>query len=276
MRKTVYGLGAIAVLGIVAFAGYLQVMEGRLLRADPDHIADEKRLLHFAESHGAVAYRAHCETCHGHGGVGDAGRGIPRLNDADWLYGAGMVSDIERVAVYGIRSGNPKAWNLARMPAYARAQPSPTEPKLPPLSPGGIRDVVEYLVYLQGKGAADPAAVGRGALVYGNVGGCYDCHSADAKGDSAIGAPNLVDDVTLYGDGSRESLFASIARGRQGVCPAWSKVLSPATLREIAVYVYTLSHASTTPTPTPTTATATAAPAPSAARSAAPNSAPHG
>ena len=255
MRKLVVGLGVLAVLGLFSYAGYMRVMEARLLRADPDHLAEQPGLFGYGIAHGANAYRSHCETCHGRGGVGDAARGIPRLNDADWLYGAGMVSDIERVAAYGIRSGNPKAWNLARMPAYARAQPSPSEPKLPPLSPGGIRDVAEYLIYLQGK-PADTAAVARGALVYGNVGGCYDCHSADAKGDSAIGAPNLVDNLTLYGDGSRESLFASIAVGRQGICPAWLKVLTPATVREIAVYVYSLSHTSAPAASKPVASTA--------------------
>jgi cytochrome c oxidase cbb3-type subunit III len=64
------------------------------------------------------------------------------------------------------------------------------------------------------------------------------------RGDSAIGVPNLIDKITLYGDGSRQTLFMSIADGRQGVCPAWVAQISPAGVRETALYVYSLSHSS--------------------------------
>jgi cytochrome c oxidase cbb3-type subunit 3 len=195
----------------------------------------------YALGRGRSGYASHCAACHGDQGQGDAARGIPNLADSDWLYGSGEVSDIERVVDYGIRSANPQAWNLASMPAYARIQPSKTEPKIPPLKPGEIRDVVEFLRYLQ-RQDADPAAVSRGAMVFSNTGGCYDCHGADAKGDSAIGAPNLTDRITLYGDGSAAALFDSIAHGRQGLCPAWVRKISPAGVREIALYVYSLSH----------------------------------
>ena len=89
---------------------------------------------------------------------------------------------------------------------------------------------------------ADAAAAARGAALYTGDAGCYDCHSVDVKGDSAIGAPNLADATTLYGDGSRDALYQSIAYGRQGVCPAWIKKLNAASAREIAVYVYAISH----------------------------------
>ena len=82
---------------------------------------------------------------------------------------------------------------------------------------------------------------GAGAVRPGTA-GCYDCHSLDAKGDSAIGAPNLSDAITLYGDGSREALHMSIAYGRQGVCPAWINRASAARIRELALYIYSISH----------------------------------
>ena len=128
------------------------------------------------------------------------------------------------------------------MPAYARPLPNPTDKSIQPLTPGQIADLIEYLFQRQGR-AADAAAASRGAGLYGNA-GCFDCHSPDAKGDSAIGAPNLTDAVTLYGDGSRAALFQSIGYGRQGVCPAWIKIMSAAGMRETAVYVYSISHAS--------------------------------
>ncbi len=242
----------IAILILVTI-GLLAAMEvhrerqvGQLLRADPDSIPRNPALLGYALDRGRTGYRSHCAACHGEAGRGDPARGIPNLADADWLYGSGEVSDIERVVSYGIRSAHPQAWNLASMPAYARIQPSKTDPKIPPLKPGEIRDVIEFLRYQQHQ-EADPAAVSRGAAVFSNTGGCYDCHGADARGDTAIGAPNLVDAVTLYGDGSAAALFDSIAHGRQGLCPAWVGKITPAGMREIAVYVYSLSHPARTP-----------------------------
>jgi cytochrome c oxidase cbb3-type subunit III len=220
---------------------HLSQVEGRLLRADPNAIPTNAALMAFARGRGEALFVAHCAACHGIQGQGAPGRGIPILSDSDWLYGTGLVSDIEQVIKYGIRSYHPKTWNLAIMPAYATAEPSARDSKIPSLSPGNIRDLVEFLIHEQGR-SADSAAADRGAELFAGVGGCYDCHALDGKGDSAIGAPNLTDRITLYGDGSRESLSMSIAYGRHGMCPAWVTRISPAGIREVAVFVYSLSH----------------------------------
>jgi cytochrome c oxidase cbb3-type subunit 3 len=219
----------------------LRSVEASLLRADPDALPARSALMSFARRNGEPLYQGHCAACHGERGQGDSGRGIPALSDGDWLYGTGSVSDIEQVIRYGIRSHHPRAWNLAIMPAYATAQPSARDAKIPPLTPGNIRDLVEFLFREQGRDA-DRAAAARGAALFIGAGGCYDCHAADAKGDSAIGAPNLTDRITLYGDGSRDALAMSIAYGRQGICPSWVSRLSPAGIREVALFVYSLSH----------------------------------
>jgi cytochrome c oxidase cbb3-type subunit III len=216
-------------------------VESRLLRMDPNAIPGDSALMSFAHERGEQLFDAHCARCHGLHGQGDPGRGIPVLNDSDWLYGTGLPSDIEQIIKYGIRSYHPKAWNLALMPAYGTPLPSARDPKIPPLSPGSIRDLVEFLIRQQGR-AADESAAARGSELYSGAGGCYDCHAVDAKGDSAIGAPNLADRITLYGDGSRESLSMSISYGRHGVCPAWVTRIGPAGIREVAVFVYSLSH----------------------------------
>src|ERR1019366_6354468 len=88
----------------------------------------------------------------------------------------------------------------------------------------------------------DRAAADRGAKIFAAKGQCFDCHSADAQGDAAIGAPNLIDDVWLYGNGSREDIYDSISRGRAGICPPWDQVLSPVMVRALAVLVYEASH----------------------------------
>jgi cytochrome c oxidase cbb3-type subunit 3 len=216
-------------------------LEGRLLRADPNLIPSNPALMGFAVDRGRAQFEVHCAACHGATGQADPARGIPNLSDADWLYGTGLVSDIEQVVRYGIRSSHPKAWNLAIMPAYATPRPNLRDAAIQPLSPANIRDLVEFLFTAQGH-KADPAAAARGAGLFAGAGGCYDCHAPDAKGDSAIGAPNLTDGITLYGDGSRESLAMSISYGRHGVCPAWVGRITPAGIREVALFVYSLSH----------------------------------
>ena len=214
-------------------------LEARLLRADPTTLSGSPALLGFAKDRGEGLFQLYCTSCHGPRGQPDPARGIPDLSDADWLYGTGSVSDIEQIIRYGIRSNHPKAWNLAIMPAYARAQPSAHDPKLQPLSPGNIRDLVEFLLREQGR-SADAAAAARGAQLFTGAGGCYDCHAVDAKGDPAIGAPNLTDRITLYGDGSRDALAMSLSYGRHGICPAWIGRITAAGIREVAVYVYSL------------------------------------
>jgi cytochrome c oxidase cbb3-type subunit 3 len=239
MRFSIVAL-LLLLIGAAVFLSSSHV-ERSLLRADPDALPANATLFRFAAGRGAPLFAAHCAVCHGVSGSGDPGKGIPNLTDNDWLYGTGRVADIEQVIEYGIRARNPKGWNLAIMPAYARSHPNPADKNIQSLSPDEISDLIEFLLSLQGK-EADAARASRGAALYAGRAGCYDCHSSDAKGDTAIGAPNLTDGITLYGDGSRDALFLSIAYGRQGVCPAWIKQLSPAAIRELALYIYSISH----------------------------------
>jgi cytochrome c oxidase cbb3-type subunit 3 len=209
--------------------------------AAADSIPGNADLMSFAMPRGASAYSKHCASCHGAQLQGDPVRAIPNLADADWLYGSGRVSEIERVVLYGIRSGNSKGWDLAHMPAFATPHPYDLY-AMAPLTPGDIEDVTSYLLAFRHP-QADEAAVQRGGQIFhdANKGVCNDCHGFDAKGDSAIGAPDLTDGVWLRGDGSRQSIEDSIAHGLAGRCPAWITVLSPVTIRALAVYVHSAS-----------------------------------
>ena len=117
-----------------------------------------------------------------------------------------------------------------------------------PLKPRDIDDVMQFLRSLQGL-KFDLQAATRGSVIYSDRGGCYVCHARDARGDGAIGAPNLTDAVWLYGDGSKPWIYNSIAYGRAGVCPAWFDRLRPAQIRALSLYVYSLSHGSAQPKP---------------------------
>ncbi len=214
-----------------------QALRRRFLMASPDSVAEDAVLLRYGLDRGAGGYAQHCAGCHGADLKGDRSRGVPDLTDQDWLYGTGRVGEIERIILYGIRSGDSRAQNLASMPAFATANPYPRY-RIEPLSPAEMRDVTELLYSFQHPQAADAAAVERGTAIYHGKGYCFDCHSDHARGDSAIGAPNLTDATWLYGDGSRAAIYQSIAHGLGGVCPAWHGRLAADTIRAIAVYVH--------------------------------------
>lgn len=239
------GLAAVVVAG-GSYYGIAQAsLRARLMRADPGTIAQDDELRTFAVAYAQPAYDRHCASCHGDHLQGDTAKGIPDLADQDWLYGEGRVAQIEHTILYGIRSGNPKGWNLADMPGFARAVPY-SRYAVPSLEPGEIRDVIEFLITSAGK-PGDAAAAARGAKIFAEKGQCFDCHSGDAEGDSAIGAPNLIDNIWLYGNGSRQDIYDTVSRGRAGVCPAWFQQLSPVTIRALAVLIYTASHPASGP-----------------------------
>ena len=238
--KRLLAVSAAAVLLVAFLAWRGGDARARLLRTAIDDVPGQPGLMALAESSGRSVFANTCASCHGDGGRGDRNRGIPDLTDRDWLYGSGSPSDTERVVVYGVRSHNPKGWNLSHMPAFTQSKPSPSY-AVPPLTPGQLHDVTEFVVQLSGR-PADAVATARGARVFANGGSCFDCHSGDAAGDTAIGAPNLTDGTWLYGDGSRVAIARSIARGRAGVMPGFQDRLSPFQLRAAALYAYALSH----------------------------------
>lgn len=230
--------GAVVLLGAVVFeaqAIHASGLYAGLLRGDPDAIAEQPKFADFAASAARPLFASHCAACHGADMRGDRARGVPSLIDQDWLYGAGRPVEIEKTILYGVRAGDPRTWNLADMPAFGRAAPY-RRYKVTPLTPGDIRDVVEFMRIMERK-PADPVMAARGSKVFADTGQCFDCHSADGGGDPAIGGPNLQDDIWLYGDGSRQSLFDTIAHGRAGVCPAWSGRLKPGQIRALAIYI---------------------------------------
>ncbi len=236
------GIIAVAILVVAGATWALQTRaaEARLLRGDPDVESADPAAMRFAAGPGHASYEKRCAACHGAQGKGDVAKGVPDLTDNDFLYGNGQASDTETVILYGIRAANPKTWRLADMPAFARPVPYPREPTIKPLTPGDIHDVIQFITLARGA-PADRQAAERGSRIFSDRGGCYDCHASDGHGDSAIGGPNLMDNIWLYG-GSPKQIFDSIAYGRAGYCPAWVGKLSPAKIRETALYVYALSH----------------------------------
>ena len=73
---------------------------------------------------------------------------------------------------------------------------------------------------------------------------CAACHGADAKGNTAMGAPNLTDGIWLYG-GNLADIAETIRRGRNGLMPAWRDRLGSENASLVAAWVYAQSHPTT-------------------------------
>ena len=230
--------GAAILLVVVLVQLRAQRAHAAVLRADPERALADPALRRTAVAGGASVYARACAACHGAAGKGDPRLGVPDLTDDEHLYGEGKVAEIEAIARYGIRAGDTRGWNLASMPAYATARPYKAEP-IAPLTPAQVEDQVQFLLAFTGR-ATDPAAVARGRQAFAGDAGCWDCHGRDAGGDAAIGAPALSDDTWLYGR-DHDSLRRSIAGGRAGYSPSFARALTPAELREVAVYVAALA-----------------------------------
>ena len=70
---------------------------------------------------------------------------------------------------------------------------------------------------------------------------CVACHGPTGTGNTALGAPNLTDDIWLYG-GSLTRISQSIANGRNGQMPAQGEFLGEAKIHLLSAYIYGLSQ----------------------------------
>ncbi len=188
-----------------------------------EQIANDPKLLAQAKAGGAAAFKQNCAQCHGSGGKSMPGNGYPNLTDTDWLWG-GTVKDIELTLVNGIRSPDHADTRTSMMPSFGKDGI---------LTGAQVNDVVSHVLSLSGKGPANAAGA---ALFTAN---CVACHGPDGKGLRQFGAPNLTDQVWLYG-GDRAQVVASVTKAHAGVIPAWSGKLDPATIKMLAVYVHSL------------------------------------
>ncbi len=165
---------------------------------------------------GERLYASYCTVCHG----SDAGGviGFPNLRDDDWLYG-GTPEAIEASILNG-RNGVMPGWKAALG------------------GDEGVEQMTAYVLSLSGR-QVDDAKAAAGQAKYGMF--CIGCHGPEGKGNQALGAPNLTDQIWLYG-GSPKAIAASIAIGRNGVMPAHEEFLGKAKVHLLAAYIYSLSN----------------------------------
>ena len=155
-------------------------------------------------------------TCHGSDARG--ARGYPNLRDGDWLWG-GDPANIKTTILNG---------RIAAMPAWEAALGGQS----------GVDEVTQYILRLSGRATIDELA-DKGKAKYDIF--CVACHGPEGKGNVALGAPNLTDDIWLYG-GSITRISESLIKGRNGQMPAFREFLGEAKVHLLAAYVYGLSQ----------------------------------
>lgn len=163
---------------------------------------------------GQRLFANNCAICHGSTATG--GEGFPNLTDKVWLWG-GKGADIETTIAHG---------RTATMPAHGATY-----------SEEQVWDLISYVVSLGGK-AQDADKVASGKVMYEQT--CFACHGINGKGNVAMGAPDLTNDVWLYG-GARTAIGETITKGRVGVMPAFTDRLGEDKVHILAGYIYSLS-----------------------------------
>ncbi|MBD9411917.1 MULTISPECIES: cytochrome-c oxidase, cbb3-type subunit III [Stutzerimonas] len=167
---------------------------------------------------GGRLFASNCSVCHGSDAKG--AYGFPNLTDDDWLWG-GEPETIKTTILHG---------RQAAMPAWKDV-----------IGEEGIRNVAGYVRSLSGRDTPEGINVDieQGQKIF--AANCVVCHGPEAKGVTAMGAPNLTDNVWLYGS-SFAQIQQTLRYGRNGRMPAQEAILGHDKVHLLAAYVYSLSQ----------------------------------
>ena len=174
------------------------------LAGDPTAMAVGERL-----------FMNNCAQCHGSDARG--GKSFPNLADNDWLHG-GAPETIALTITKG---------RIGQMPPMAAAVGTPDD----------VKNVANYVLSLSNS----PHDSLRAQLGKSKFTACAACHGVDGKGNQAIGAPNLTDDIWLHGWGE-QAIVNMVNNGKTNVMPAQESKLTPAQIQVLAAYIWGLSN----------------------------------
>jgi cytochrome c oxidase cbb3-type subunit III len=164
---------------------------------------------------GERLFMNNCAQCHGSDARG--ARSFPNLTDGDWLWG-GDPAAIKTSITEG-RHGV--------MPPMGAAVGSADD----------VRNLAHYVLSLSGS----PHESVRASLGRASFGSCAACHGMDGKGNTAMGAPNLTDNIWLHGWGE-EAIIRAINNGISNQMPGQSAYLSEAQIHVLTSYVWGMSN----------------------------------
>ena len=164
---------------------------------------------------GERLFMNNCAQCHGSDARGS--KSFPNLADGDWLHG-GSPEKIRETITNG---------RIGIMPPMAAAVGSAED----------VRNVAHYVLSLSGSPHdAVKASQGKSKFV-----ACAACHGMDGKGNPALGAPNLTDDIWLHGWGEA-AIVNIVNNGKHNEMPAQKEKLTEAQIAVLASYVWSLSN----------------------------------
>ena len=164
---------------------------------------------------GERLFMNNCAQCHGSDAHGS--KGFPNLTDGDWLHG-GSPEKISET----IHNGR-----VGMMPPMVAAVGTPDE----------VRNVAHYVLSLSGS----PHDSVRASLGKPKFAACAACHGMDGKGNQALGAPNLTDDIWLHGWGEA-AIVAMVNDGKTNEMPAQAGKLTEPQLAVLTAYVWGKSN----------------------------------
>ncbi|ATE60720.1 cytochrome-c oxidase, cbb3-type subunit III [Thauera sinica] len=167
-----------------------------------------------AKAMGQRMFLTYCAQCHGSAAQG--AKGFPNLTDEEWQWGGDPATI--KTTILGGRMGV--------MPPFG-----------PALGAEGVKDVANYVRSLSGL-AHDSLRAQRGSDLFQQ--NCVACHGADAKGNVAMGAPNLTNKSWLYGS-SEATIIETITNGRNNQMPQFGEFLGEDKVHLLAAYVVGLS-----------------------------------
>ena len=172
-----------------------------------------------AKAIGERLFMNNCSQCHGSDARGS--KGFPNLTDSDWLHG-GTPEKITETLVQG---------RLGQMPPMAAAVGTADD----------VKNVANYVLSLSNS----PHDSVRANLGKSKFTACAACHGLDGKGNQALGAPNLTDDIWLHGYGET-AVIAMVNNGKVNQMPAQAGKLTEGQIKVLTSYVWGLSNPTTT------------------------------
>lgn len=189
----------------------LQPLYARFMQMKPEEMARDPQAMAIGER----LFLNNCAQCHGSDARGS--KGFPNLTDGDWLHG-GAPEQIHQT----IHDGR-----IGVMPPMAAAVGSPED----------VRNLAQYVLSLSGS----PHDSLRASLGKSKFTACAACHGMDGKGNTALGAPNLTDDIWLHGWGEA-AITAMINNGKTNQMPAQAGKLTDSQINVLTAYVWGLSN----------------------------------
>lgn len=197
----------------------------RVETADFATIRTDPALMKVVTGAGRTLFGDNCAACHGRDAKG--GKNYPNLTTSAWLWGGDADKIFQTIGV-GVNSAH-RDTRTSQMPAFGQI-----------LKRKDVEDVVAFVRSLSGlpKGQGETAeAISAGKAVFAT--NCASCHGEKGLGNQEVGAPNLTDQIWIYGS-DPDSIYTTVWSGRQGFMPSWEGRLTPLERKILTLYLISL------------------------------------